>query len=66
VHDVVLRAAGLAGRPARALAGEATVLDDGDDLLVRIATVAGLEVVVIADGGPGTDGAPATEGGSRA
>ncbi|MFD7022296.1 beta-galactosidase trimerization domain-containing protein [Promicromonospora sukumoe] len=65
VHDVVLRAAGLAGRAARALAGSATVLDDGDDLIVRVATVAELEVVVIADGGPETDGGPATEEVSR-
>ncbi|GAB2468174.1 family 10 glycosylhydrolase [Promicromonospora xylanilytica] len=57
VHHVVLRAAGLAGHGARALAGAADVVDDGDDLLVRIATVAELEVVVIEDevddeGGP--------------
>ena len=55
LRDVVLRATGLAGCPARALAGTATVLDDGDDLVVRIATVTELEVVVIED-----------EGGSRA
>lgn len=66
VHDVVLRVTGLAGRPARALAGQATTADDGADLLVRVATVAGFEVVVIADGGPGPGGAPAIEGGSRA
>jgi hypothetical protein len=51
VHDVVLRLAGLAGRAARALSGTATVLDDGDDLIVRIAAVAELEVVVVEDEG---------------
>ncbi|GGM31400.1 beta-galactosidase trimerization domain-containing protein [Promicromonospora citrea] len=50
LHDVALRVPGLAGRPARALAGAATVVDDGDDLVVRLATVTGLEVVVIEDG----------------
>jgi hypothetical protein len=55
LRDVVLRATGLAGRTARALAGTVTVLDDGDDLVVRIATVTELEAVVIQD-----------EGGSRA
>ncbi|MFJ3405771.1 hypothetical protein [Promicromonospora sp. NPDC090134] len=55
-HHVTVRAAGLAGRPARALAGAASVADDGEDLLVRIATVAELEVVVIEDGAPATDG----------
>lgn len=50
LHDVTLRLPGLAGRPARALAGEATVVDDGDDLVVRLATVTGLEVVVVEDG----------------
>lgn len=51
MHDVVLRLAGLAGSPARALAGEAAVVDDGDDLVVRLATVAELEVVVVEDQG---------------
>jgi len=51
VHDVTLRLAGLAGRPARALAGSATVVDDGDDLVVRVATVTELEVVVVDDEG---------------
>lgn len=51
VRGVVLRASGLAGRAARALAGTATVLDDDGDLVVRIATVAELEVVVIEDEG---------------
>src|SRR5690606_1432315 len=50
LHDVTLRLPGLAGRPPRALAGEATVVDDGDDLVVRLATVTGLEVVVVEDG----------------
>lgn len=51
VRDVVLRLAGQAGRAARALAGTATVLDDGDDLVVRIAEVTELEVVVVEDEG---------------
>ncbi|WP_423463151.1 beta-galactosidase trimerization domain-containing protein [Promicromonospora sp. MS192] len=51
VHGAVLRLTGLAGRPARVLAGTATVVDDGDDLVVRLATVAELEVVVVEDGG---------------
>lgn len=55
VHDVVLRVAGLAGRVARALAGTATVLDDDGDLVVRIASVAELEVVVIDDEGGSRD-----------
>ncbi|MCP2264474.1 beta-galactosidase trimerization domain-containing protein [Promicromonospora thailandica] len=54
VHHVTLRVAGRAGRAARALAGTATVLDDGDDLLVRLATVTGFEVVVVEDGVTGT------------
>ncbi|MEV0894432.1 alpha-amylase family protein [Promicromonospora sp. NPDC050262] len=56
VHHVTVRAAGLAGRAARTLAGAASVLDDGEDLLVRIADVAELEVVVIEDGGRAADG----------
>lgn len=55
LHDVVLRLTGLAGRSARALVGSATVLADGDDLVVRIATVAEFEVVVIADEGGSRD-----------
>lgn len=55
VRDVVLRVAGLAGRAARALAGAATVRDDGDVLVVRIAEVAELEVVVIEDEGGSRD-----------
>ena len=53
VHDVVLRVAGHAGHLARTLAGTATVLDDGDDLVVRIATVTAFEVVIVDEGGSG-------------